>query len=58
MKTFAIAALLVLGLTSCNTMIGMGRDFRQLGQGLEHTAHGRNFDGSEKTPQGDNLPTY
>jgi predicted small secreted protein len=58
MKTFAIAALLALGLTSCNTMIGVGRDFRQLGKGMEHVAHGRNFDGSERPPKEEPLPTY
>lgn len=57
MKMFAMAALLVLGLSSCNTMIGIGRDFRQLGAGLEHKAHGRTFDGSEPQ-QDENLPTY
>ena len=57
MKTLAIAALLVMGLTSCNTMIGVGRDFRQLGKGMEHVAHGRRFDGSDKA-QEEPLPTY
>lgn len=57
MMKFAIALLLVAGLNSCNTFIGMGRDFRQLGEGLEHKAHGRNFDGSDLAPQ-DTLPTY
>ncbi len=58
MKTFAIAALLVLGLSSCNTMIGVGRDMRQLGQGMEHVSHGRNFDGSEKAQEQEAVPTY
>ncbi len=58
MKTFAIAALLVMGLSSCNTMIGIGRDFRLLGQGLEHSAHGRSFDGSERQQTDEALPTY
>ncbi len=59
MKTIALAILAVFALGSCNTMIGIGRDFRQLGSGLEHKAHGRSFDGSDKTPETEeNLPTY
>jgi len=51
--------LAVMFLGSCNTFIGMGRDFRQLGEGLEHKAHGRNFDGSEPhSEQDENLPVY
>ncbi|GAA5484826.1 hypothetical protein [Haloferula sargassicola] len=57
MMKYAIALVLVLATSSCNTMIGMGRDFRQLGEGLEHKAHGKNFDGSDPAPQ-DTLPTY
>lgn len=34
------AALL---LSSCNTFIGMGRDFQRLGQGFENTGYGRKF---------------
>lgn len=68
MKLFAIAAVFGMGLVSCNTFIGMGRDVRQFGQGMEHVAHGRKPDGSEKKrnqsqePQpsnpDENLPTY
>ncbi|MBB5352532.1 putative small secreted protein [Haloferula luteola] len=57
MMKLAFAALVAISFSSCNTMIGVGRDFRQLGQGLEYKAHGKNFDGSESTPQ-DTLPTY
>ena len=57
MKQLVLAVLSVFALASCNTMIGMGRDFRQLGEGLEHKAHGRNFDGShpQEAPV---VPTY
>ncbi|MCH7225398.1 hypothetical protein [Haloferula sp. A504] len=64
MKIFACTALLVMGLNSCNTFIGMGRDIRQMGEGMEHVAHGKRLDGSEKTgssqqSSGDEaLPTY
>lgn len=36
----ATAALLF---SSCNTFIGMGRDFQRLGQGFENTGYGRKF---------------
>lgn len=59
MKRMIVVLLAGAALTSCNTMIGVGRDFRQLGEGMENKAQGKNFDGS--TPQGQqdgNLPTY
>ena len=34
-------------LSACNTTIGMSRDVRALGAGVENVAHGRYFDGSE-----------
>lgn len=49
MKILAIAGLLMMGLSSCNTFIGMGRDIRQMGEGMEHVAHGKRPDGSETT---------
>ena len=56
MKRWAWAIVVGLGMSSCNTMIGIGRDFRQLGEGLENSAHGRNFDGSE--PEEEAVPSY
>ena len=58
MSKTLIAIVLLVSLNSCNTMIGVGRDFRLLGQGLEHKAHGRNFDGSQPMPEQEALPTY
>jgi predicted small secreted protein len=58
-KLLLLAALVaVSSLTSCNTAIGLGRDFRQLGIGLENKAHGRTWDGGQAEQQQDNLPTY
>jgi predicted small secreted protein len=59
-KLLLLAALVaVSSLTSCNTAIGMGRDFRQLGIGMENKAHGRTWDGGQpEQQQQDNLPTY
>lgn len=55
MKLWICAALAVLALSSCNTMIGLGRDFRQLGEGLENTANGDSWNSSgDEEP----LPTY
>jgi len=30
-------------LSSCNTMVGMGRDFQRLGQGVENSAYGKKW---------------
>ena len=57
MKKVALGIIAVFVLGSCNTTIGLGRDLRQLGSGLENKAHGKTFDGSDPTSQ-DNLPTY
>jgi predicted small secreted protein len=48
------AVVAVASLTSCNTAIGIGRDFRQLGIMMENKAHGRSANGGEQ----ENLPTY
>lgn len=45
-----------LTLSSCNTAIGLGRDLRQLGTGMENKFHGRTWDGQEQSQE--NLPTY
>lgn len=59
MKKIALGVIAVFVLGSCNTMIGIGRDFRQLGEGMENKAHGRSFDGSDSAPETqENLPTY
>jgi len=59
MKRLIIVCLSAVALTSCNTMIGVGRDFRQLGEGMENKAQGKKFDGSTSESQQDgNLPTY
>ncbi len=54
MKIWTCAAVAALALSSCNTMIGLGRDFRQLGEGLENTAHGESWSSDEPDP----LPSY
>ncbi|MGE9268593.1 MAG: entericidin A/B family lipoprotein [Verrucomicrobiales bacterium] len=38
-----LSAAAALFLSSCNTFIGMGRDFQRLGQGFENTGYGRKF---------------
>jgi predicted small secreted protein len=40
-----ILAAGVLALSACNTTIGMSRDLRAFGAGVENVAHGRHFDG-------------
>jgi predicted small secreted protein len=53
MRTFAIVTLLVapLALPSCNTSIGVCRDIRALGEGMENVAYGRTWDGQEQRPK-------
>jgi predicted small secreted protein len=47
MFLLAAAVWTVAGISSCNTAIGLGRDLRILGTGMENKAHGRTFnDGS------------
>lgn len=59
MKRMIIVSLAAVALTSCNTMIGVGRDFSQLGEGMQNKAQGKKFDGSTSESQQDgNLPTY
>lgn len=59
MKKIALGILAVFALGSCNTMIGIGRDFGQLGKGMENKANGRSFNESETPPEAEeNLPTY
>lgn len=53
MKTFTFALLVVLSLSSCNTMIGLSRDIRQGADGLEKTARGHKG-GDEEA----GAPTY
>lgn len=38
-----LAAVASLFLSSCNTFVGMGRDFQRLGQGFENAAYGKKF---------------
>lgn len=55
MTTGCVLALLFT--TSCNTFIGMGRDLRQLGEGMENSAHKSSSSGSENSSQG-GAPVY
>jgi predicted small secreted protein len=53
-----IAAAAVLS-TSCNTFIGMGRDLRQLGQGLEDSANNTSKHNANKgTQNSGGAPIY
>lgn len=38
MKLLLLGIVTISGLASCNTMIGLGRDTRLLGEGVEKTA--------------------
>lgn len=55
MKLFISTLLLSVALSSCNTTIGVARDMRQAGEGLEKAAQGKK--GGDAT--GDvGAPTY
>lgn len=62
MRHFVLASLLLacLGLTSCNTAIGFGRDLRSLGEGMENSAYGRDWNGQQGSGGGQNSqqPVY
>ncbi|MGJ8674203.1 hypothetical protein [Rubritalea sp.] len=42
------AALTFIGLSSCNTFVGVGRDFKSLGQGVENKAYGNTWNGQQR----------
>ena len=45
MRTLLLVSLAVVCacLSACNTMIGISRDIRAAGAGMENVAHGRDF---------------
>lgn len=43
--------------TSCNTFVGVGRDFKRLGEGVENTAYGKTWDGQQRRTQQYAPPT-
>jgi predicted small secreted protein len=51
----AAVALSVLALSSCNTMIGVGRDLRLLGEGMETKARSS---GGSADQQQSGAPVY
>ena len=56
MKLVIASILLVISLTSCNTIIGIARDMRQGGEGLEKAAQTKNGGGDAGADTG--APTY
>ena len=59
MKRLFLGILAVAGLNSCNTFIGLGQDFEQLGSGMQNVAHGQGFDGSGTSDSEEEyLPSY
>ena len=45
MKLVIATFLIAISLNSCNTTIGLARDMRQAGEGLEKAAQGKQGDG-------------
>ena len=56
MKLVIASILFVISLTSCNTIIGVARDMRQGGEGLEKAAQSKSGGGDTGTDTG--APTY
>ncbi|PQJ28433.1 hypothetical protein [Rubritalea profundi] len=44
-----LASAAALTLNSCNTFVGVGRDFKSLGSGVENTAYGKTWKGEPRT---------
>lgn len=60
MKMFALFALAATSLvfTSCNTMIGIGRDMRLAGEGMEKAANKATGGDSGGGMESDGAPIY
>ncbi|MFC5050617.1 hypothetical protein ACFPK9_08330 [Rubritalea spongiae] len=50
MKALLLSTLIIglFGLSSCNTFVGVGRDFKSLGQGVENKAYGKTWQGAPR----------
>mgnify|MGYP000001570336 CR=1 FL=1 len=55
MKLVIATFLIAISLSSCNTTIGIARDMRQAGEGLEKAAQGKQGDGGGEDM---GAPTY
>jgi predicted small secreted protein len=55
MKLALLSIAVVFALSSCNTMIGIGRDTRLLGEGMEKTASKK---GGEAEANTSGAPVY
>jgi len=57
-----LASAAILTLNSCNTFVGVGRDFKSLGNGVENKAYGKTWKGepraqnSQPQPQSAKVP--
>ncbi|MCX6878631.1 MAG: entericidin [Verrucomicrobia bacterium] len=60
MKTVLLIAAVAIatGLSSCNTMIGFGRDLRILGDGLENSANKAHSGGTGSSTDTSGAPVY
>jgi len=53
--TWFTLVLGALSLTSCNTFVGVSRDFQQFGKGLENKSYGKTWDGQTPPPPANNT---
>lgn len=54
----SLSAVGLITTTSCNTMIGMGRDLQQVGRGFENKGNGRAWKGEQQQQPGAPAPVY
>jgi predicted small secreted protein len=57
MKLILLSIAAIAAFTSCNTMIGLGRDTRILGEGVEKAAE-KSVGGSEYEADNSGAPIY
>lgn len=49
MKYIVLLTIPVLALSSCNTVVGLGRDIKSVGDGVENKAYGKQWNGTPRT---------
>lgn len=50
MKKIVFLIVPVLALSSCNTVVGVARDIKTVGEGVENKAYGKQWNGKPRTP--------
>ncbi|MFD2159600.1 hypothetical protein ACFSW8_11865 [Rubritalea tangerina] len=48
LSAILLTSITICSLCSCNTFVGIGRDFKSLGQGVENKAYGKTWKGQPR----------